>query len=509
MEPRPIRKVLIANRGEIAVRVIRTCRELGLQTVAVFSDADRAAQYVRMADEAYHIGPSPSRESYLRIEKILDVVKRSGADAIHPGYGFLSENATFARACRDANINFIGPPPEAMEAMGEKTAARRRMIEAGVPVVPGTKEPIADPQEALRLAKSFGFPVMLKAAAGGGGKGMHRVDNEGEFLHLWTSAGREATNAFGDGRVYIEKYLNKPRHIEIQIFADGFGNCIYLGERECSAQRRHQKVIEESPSAFVTPEMREQMGKMAVKAALAVNYLGAGTVECLVDADRNFYFLEMNTRLQVEHPVTELVTGLDLVRWQLIVAAGNKLPLKQEEVRHHGWAVEARVYAEDPARNFMPAPGRIDYFRQPGGPGIRNDAGVYAGFTVPLFYDPMISKLAAWHETREGAIDRLKRALGEYVVKGITTNIAYLKRVLDLPAFRSGEYDTSLLPKHHELLIAPPAEGMDEVALMAAAIHQFRTDEAKAHQVSSDGPRRQDSAWKTLGRAAALRRGEA
>jgi acetyl-CoA carboxylase biotin carboxylase subunit len=503
-----MRKVLIANRGEIAVRVIRTCREMGLQTVAVFSDADRAAQHVRMADEAYHVGPAPSRESYLRMETILDVVKRSGADAVHPGYGFLSENATFARACRDAGINFVGPRAEAMDAMGEKTAARRRMIEAGVPVVPGTKEPIAEASVALEIARSIGFPVMLKAAAGGGGKGMYRIDQESEFLHRFASAQREATNAFGDGRVYLEKYLNKPRHIEIQVFADGHGNCIHLGERECSVQRRHQKVIEESPSAFVTPEMRDQMGRMAVKAALAVNYLGAGTVECLVDADRNFYFLEMNTRLQVEHPVTELVTGLDLVRWQLLVAQGQPLPLRQEEVRFSGHAVEARVYAEDPARNFMPAPGRIEYFRQPGGPGVRNDSGVYAGFTVPLFYDPMISKLAAWHATREGAIDRLRRALGEYVVKGITTNISYLKRVLELPDFRAGDYDTSLLARHHELLVAPGDGKLEEIALFAAAIHQLRLDEARAHRTAAGAKSGTDSGWKMLGRAGALRRGE-
>ncbi len=332
MDPRPLRKILIANRGEIAVRVIRTCREMGLSTVAVFSEADRAAQHVRMADEAYAIGPAPSRESYLRTERILDVARRSGADGVHPGYGFLSENPTFARACTDAGFVFVGPPPEAMEAMGEKTAARRRMIAAGVPVVPGTAEPIADADEALKVARSFGFPVMLKAAAGGGGKGMHRVDSDAGFHQIFATAQREATNAFGDGRVYIEKYLNKPRHIEIQIFADTAGHTIHLGERECSVQRRHQKVIEESPSAFVTPSLRDQMGRMAVKAASAVGYLGAGTVECLVDADRNFYFLEMNTRLQVEHPVTELVTGLDLVSWQLKVAQGQPLPLRQEEV---------------------------------------------------------------------------------------------------------------------------------------------------------------------------------
>jgi acetyl-CoA carboxylase biotin carboxylase subunit len=504
-----MKKVLIANRGEIAVRVARTCRELGLRTVAVFSEADRTALHVRYADEAYPIGPAPSRDSYLRMEKLLEVAKRSGADAVHPGYGFLSENATFARAVTDAGLTFIGPPPESMEAMGEKTAARRRMTEAGVPVVPGAQEPIADPHEALRLSREMGFPVMLKAAAGGGGKGMHRIDEENSFLHQFATAQREALSAFGDGRVYVEKYLSKPRHIEIQVFADTFGNCVYLGERECSVQRRHQKVIEETPSAIVDEEMRAAMGAMAVKAAQAVGYVGAGTIECLVDADKRFYFLEMNTRLQVEHPVTELITGLDLVRWQLEVAQGRKLPLRQGQVIRRGHAVEARVYAEDPSRNFMPAPGRIDYFRQPGGPGIRNDAGVYAGFTVPIHYDPMISKLAAWHETREGAINRLRRALSEYVVKGITTNITYLKRVLELPEFRAGEYDTSLLGRHHEALIRPGEDGLAEVALVAAAIYQLRRDEERANRLApTPGAPSAGSEWKRLGRAASLRRSE-
>jgi acetyl-CoA carboxylase biotin carboxylase subunit len=509
MATRSIRKVLIANRGEIAVRVIRTCREMGIGTVAVFSDADRAALHVRMADEAYPIGPAPSRESYLRTDKILDVYRRSGADAIHPGYGFLSENAAFVRACNEAGALFIGPPAEAMDAMGEKTAARRRMTEAGVPVVPGAKSPIADANEALSLARDVGFPVMIKAAAGGGGKGMHRVDKEEHFIAAFATAQREATSAFGDGRVYVEKFLSKPRHIEIQIFADEHGNCIHLNERECSVQRRNQKVIEETPSAIVDEAMRERMGQMAVKAALAVNYVGAGTIECLVDADRNFYFLEMNTRLQVEHPITELITGLDLVRMQILVAQGHPLPLKQEQVERRGHAVEARVYAEDPAQNFMPAPGRIESFRQPGGPGLRNDAGVYEGFTVPLFYDPMISKLAAWHETREGAIDRLKRALGEYKVGGITTNIAYLKRILDLADFRAGDYDTSLLSRHHDALTAPAPDGLGDIALMAAAIQQHRRDEARAGSATpTQSTKEPESQWKILGRAGALRRGE-
>jgi acetyl-CoA carboxylase biotin carboxylase subunit len=506
-----MRKVLIANRGEIAVRVIRTCREMGIQTVALYSDPDRNALHVRMADEAVHLGPGPSRESYLLMDKVLDAAKKTGADGIHPGYGFLSEKAEFARACKAAGVTFIGPPAESMDAMGVKTSARARMEAAGVPVVPGTKAPIADPNDALRIAREIGFPVMLKAAAGGGGKGMKRIDREDEFLTAFATAQRESLSAFGDDRVYLEKFVTKPRHVEIQVFADGYGKCIHLGERECSVQRRQQKVIEESPSCILDEALREKMGAMAVKAALAVNYVGAGTVECLVDADRNFYFLEMNTRLQVEHPVTELITGLDLVRWQIEVARGGKLPITQSQVVRRGHAIEARVYAEDPHRNFMPAPGRIDYFRQPGGPGLRNDAGVYAGFTVPLFYDPMISKLVAWHETREGAIERLKRALGEYVVKGITTNIGYLKRILDLPEFRAGDYDTSLLVKHHDELLKPGAGGLDEVALTAAAIYQFRKDEERARQGgASTGGKvvTEDSAWKRAGRAATLRRAD-
>jgi len=507
-----MRKVLIANRGEIAIRVIRTARELGLGTVAVYSDADRTGLHVRMADEAFHIGASPSRESYLRMERILDVAKKTGAEFIHPGYGFLSENATFARACVDAGVTFVGPPASAMDAMGEKTAARRKMIEAGVPVVTGTKDPIADVQEALSVAKSIGFPVMLKAAAGGGGKGMRRIDREEDFVKSFEAAQREAVSSFGDGRVYLEKFLNKPRHIEIQVFADTHGNTVHLHERECSVQRRQQKVIEESPSPLLDPDMRAKMGAMAVKAAAAVGYVGAGTIECLADADRNFYFLEMNTRLQVEHPVTEMVTGQDLVRWQLQVAMGETLPLAQHEIPLLGHAIEARVYAEDPDRNFMPAPGLITALREPGGPYVRNDCGVYAGFTVPLFYDPMISKLVVWHRTRTEAIERMKRALGEYVVDGIVTNIPYLRRVLDLPEFRAGDYDTSLLPKNHERLTGHGANltaAQQDAALVAAALARQSRDDADRARVSTGGGAVSDgSEWKRAGRAATLRRSE-
>src|SRR3954469_8861801 len=379
-----IRKILIANRGEIAVRVARTCREMGIRTVAIYSDADRAALHVRSCDEAVRIGPPASRESYLMTERVIAACKSTGADAIHPGYGFLSENARFARACKAAGITFIGPPPEAMEEMGEKTRARRKVIEAGVPVVPGLKEPIPEGGEeaAKKFALEIGYPIMLKAAAGGGGKGMRLVEDPKDFDSSYATAQREAIGAFGDGRVYIEKAISRPRHVEIQVFADTHGNCIWLGERECSVQRRHQKVIEETPSAVVTPELRAEMGRVAVNAAKAVNYVGAGTCEFLVDGNtRHFYFLEMNTRLQVEHPVTELCTGLDLVRWQIEVARGGKLPWTQDDVVRNlrGHAVEARLYAENPAKNFLPSPGMIDELRLAHGPGVRNDCGVESG----------------------------------------------------------------------------------------------------------------------------------
>ncbi|WP_233605328.1 acetyl/propionyl/methylcrotonyl-CoA carboxylase subunit alpha [Corallococcus sp. AB030] len=437
-----IRKVLVANRGEIAIRVMRTCKDLGIATVAVYSEADRSALHVRTADQAYFVGPPPSRESYLVQERILEVAKESGADAIHPGYGFLSENASFVRACEKAGIIFIGPPAAAMDAMGEKTRARANMIKAGVPVVPGTTEPIATIEEAREYAQQIGFPIMLKAAGGGGGKGMRRVEGLADFDSAWRSAKSEALNAFGNDAVYIEKYLEKPHHVEIQVFADQYGNTIHLNERECSAQRRHQKVVEETPSPILTPEMRAKMGEVAVKAAKAVNYVGAGTVEFLVDVHRNFYFLEMNTRLQVEHPVTEWVTGLDLVAMQIRAAEGEKLPLF-EAPTPRGHAIEVRVYAEDPSRNFMPSPGKIHALRVPSGPNVRDDSGVFAGFTVPNYYDPMISKLSVWGATREEAIARAKRALSEYVVKGITTNIRYLHGILSHPEFVGGDYDLS------------------------------------------------------------------
>jgi acetyl-CoA carboxylase biotin carboxylase subunit len=471
---RNIRKILIANRGEIAVRVIRSCRELGISTVAVYSDADRAALHVRMADEAFRVGPPPSRESYLSFERILDAAKASRADAIHPGYGFLSENAAFVRACEAAGILFIGPPASAMDAMGEKTRARANMEKAGVPVVPGSTAPFPSAVEARAYAEKIGFPVMLKAAGGGGGKGMRRVERVADFDSAWRAAQSEALNAFSNDAVYLEKYLDEPHHVEIQVFADQAGNTVHLNERECSAQRRHQKVVEETPSPILTPEMRAAMGEVAVRAAKAVGYVGAGTVEFLVDKHRNFYFLEMNTRLQVEHPVTEWVTGLDLVASQIRVARGEPLGFRNEPPRGH--SIEVRVYAEDPAQNFMPSPGRITYLRVPSGPNVRDDSGVYSGYTVPTVYDPMISKVSVWAPTRPEAIARMRRALSEYVVKGITTNIRYLHAILAHPEFVGGNYDTGFLARAHSTLLGHHDQALGEVALVAAVVDAYQRD---------------------------------
>jgi len=456
------------------VRIIRTCRELGIPTVAVYSDADRAALHVRMADEAFRIGPPPSRESYLSFDRVLDAARASGADAIHPGYGFLSENAAFVRACEAAGIVFIGPPAAAMDAMGEKTRARANMEKAGVPVVPGSTAPFPSVTEARAYAEKVGFPVMLKAAAGGGGKGMRRVERLADFDSAWRAAQSEALNAFGNDAVYLEKYLEEPHHVEIQVFADQAGNTVHLNERECSAQRRHQKVVEETPSPILTPEMRSAMGEVAVRAAKAVGYVGAGTVEFLVDRHRNFYFLEMNTRLQVEHPVTEWVTGLDLVAWQIRIARGEALGFRTEPPRGH--SIEVRVYAEDPAQNFMPSPGRITYLQAPAGPNVRDDSGVYAGYTVPTVYDPMISKLSVWAPSRPEAIARARRALSEYVVKGITTNIRYLQAILAHPEFVGGNYDTGFLPRNHAALLGRHDPALQEAALIAAVVDAYQRD---------------------------------
>jgi len=441
------KKILIANRGEIAVRVIRACHEMGIAAVAVYSDVDRASLHVRKADEAYPIGAPPASESYLNIAKILDVAKRSGAEAIHPGYGFLSENAKFARACAEARIKFIGPTAQAMNAMGSKTQARQAVERAGLPIVPGTARGLESFEQAEQVAARIGYPVMLKAAAGGGGKGMRLVHGPQDLKSALEGARSEAERSFGDSEVYIEKAIVNPRHIEMQILADEHGNTAYLGERECSLQRRHQKVVEEAPSPVVDPDMRRRMGEVAVRVAQAAGYTNAGTVEFLVDQQKNFYFLEMNTRLQVEHPVTELVTGLDLVHLQIRIAAGERLPFAQNDVNIRGHAIECRIYAEDPDNNYFPSPGRITLLLAPSGPGIRRDSGMYEGWTVPMEYDPLLAKLIGYGTDREQAISRLTRALSEYFVGGIKTNISLFRRVLRHPDFRAAKLDTGFLDR--------------------------------------------------------------
>jgi acetyl-CoA carboxylase biotin carboxylase subunit len=461
------KKILIANRGEIAVRVIRACRELSITAAAVYSDVDRAALHVLKADEAYPIGTAPAAESYLNIGRILDVARLCGADAIHPGYGFLSENPRFARACGDAGIKFIGPSPESMELMGSKTRARQGMEKAGVPFVPGTSRGIESLEEAHRVAWGLGYPVMLKAAAGGGGKGMRLVERESDFASALEAARSEAQRAFGDGEVYLEKAIANPRHIEMQILADEHGSCIYLGERECSVQRRHQKVLEECPSPVVTPEMRKKMGEVAVRVAKAAVYANAGTIEFLADAAGSFYFLEMNTRLQVEHPVTELVAGLDLVQLQIRIAAGEKLPIAQPDVTLRGHAIECRVYAEDPANDYFPSPGKITVLSEPSGPGIRLDSGIYQGWNVPLEYDPLLAKLIGYGENRQQAIGRLTRALDEYTIGGVKTNLALFRQILSDPEFLTGNTDTGLIGR---LKSESPNGSDQDIAVIAAGI---------------------------------------
>ena len=497
------RKVLIANRGEIAVRVIRTCREMDIATVAVFSDVDRSALHVRLADEAVRIGPAAANESYLSIDRILEAARRTGADAIHPGYGFLSENPRFARACAQAGVKFIGPRPEAMEAMGSKTAARERMQAAGVPVVPGTVTPLHDIDEAIATAAPIGYPIMLKAAAGGGGKGMRLVSTAKDLPSAFRQAQSEALNAFGDDAVYVEKAIVRPRHVEVQVLADEHGACIHLGERECSLQRRHQKIVEETPSPLLAghDEIREQLTSAAIRAALAVGYSNAGTVELLMDAERNFYFLEMNTRLQVEHPVTELVTGLDLVKEQILVAAGQPLRYRQQDIRPRGWAMQCRVYAEDPANNFFPSPGTITHLERPGGANIRIDSGAYAGWTVPLDYDPLLSKLCAWAPTRGEVIARLRSALAEYHIGGIETTLGFFRALMRDPEFQAGAIDTGFVERFlaaGKLAAPPAAEG--EAAALAAALASHRSAGQNNGAAADPG-----SAWKRQGRERALR----
>lgn len=502
------KKVLIANRGEIAVRIIRACREMGIACAAVYSDVDRAALHVSKADEAYHIGPAAASESYLRGEKIIEVAKRCGADAIHPGYGFLSENAGFARACAEAGIKFIGPPPSAMELMGSKTRARQAVQAAGMPFVPGSAKGLSL-AEAQEMAPKIGFPVMIKAAAGGGGKGMRLVRSANELPAAFETARSEAQRAFNDGELYLEKLIENPRHIEIQVLGDEHSNLVYLGERECSVQRRHQKVIEEAPSAIVDEDLRQRMGHVAVQAAKSAGYTNAGTVEFLVDLNRNFYFLEMNTRLQVEHPVTELVTGLDLVHLQLRIASGEELPFRQEDIRMRGHAIECRIYAEDSDNNFFPSPGRITRLLQPSGPGIREDAGVYEGWTVPLDYDPMLSKLIAYAPDRLAAIACMRRALDEYFIGGIKTNLSLFRRILENPDFVAARIDTGFLDRL--FMVArekeTPKDGLREIAAVSAAL--FAATGSSRNGANGTGraitEKASGSNWKRIARSEALR----
>jgi acetyl-CoA carboxylase, biotin carboxylase subunit len=505
--PRTFRKVLVANRGEIAVRVTRTLREMGIAAVAVYSEADRASLHVRTSDEAYPIGPAPAAESYLRVDAIVGVARRSGCDAIHPGYGFLSENPALPEACERAGIAFIGPPASAMRAMGRKTAARDAMAAAGVPIVPGARCETVD--EATAAARAIGFPVMLKAASGGGGKGMRLVARAEEMASAWERARSEAKKFFGDDTVYLEKALTRPRHVEIQVLGDRQGNLLHLFERDCSIQRRNQKVVEETPSPAASRELVARMGAIAVRGAKAVGYFSAGTFEFLLDEDGSFYFLEMNTRLQVEHPVTELVTGLDLVREMVRVAQGEPLGFGQDDVMARGAAIECRIYAEDPTQGFLPSPGVIETLRVPAGPGVRDDGGAYAGCTISSFYDPLISKLSVWAPTRDRAIARMRRALGEYVVTGIRTNLAFHDQLLAHPEFAAGRYDTGFIERYKEQLLGypPVPESRRQavaVAVAVAAARMERTTGAGQAKLGEGGSRL--SPWVAHARAAATRR---
>lgn len=494
------KKILIANRGEIAVRILRACRELGIKTVAVYSEADRQALHVRYADEAYLLGSSPARESYLRGDKIIDIASRCAADAIHPGYGFLAERADFAAACVDAGLVFIGPKASSIAAMGDKAVARATVAKAGVTVVPGTEgEGSLRDDELLAIAPTIGFPLIIKAVSGGGGKGMRDVRNLGEMPDLIQSARREAESSFGDGDVYLEKLVEAARHIEFQIMADQFGNVIHLGERECSIQRRHQKLIEESPSPFLADDepLRQRMGAVAVQAARAVDYANAGTIEFLVDKDRNFYFLEMNTRLQVEHPVTEAVTGMDIVAEQIRVAFGLQLSRKQEDIQWRGVAIECRINAEDPYNGFLPSSGRIALTRPPAGPGVRIDTGVYAGFEISPYYDPLISKMIVWGETRSQTIIRMRRALEEYKILGVRTNIPFHQTMMDTYPFITGKYDTRFVEEQFSMLDATENRELylDIAALMATLVAHAQME----HRTQAYGLPGQKSSWKWAG----------
>jgi acetyl-CoA carboxylase, biotin carboxylase subunit len=503
-----IRKVLIANRGEIAVRILRGLREMGIRGAVIYSEPDRLGLPVLLADEAYPIGPAPSRESYLRGEAIVQLAKEIGADAIHPGYGFLSERAGFARLCRDAGITFIGPSPEAIDAMGSKVESRRLMIAAGVPVVPGGKDPLPDLDAAAAAAEAIGYPVMLKAAAGGGGKGMRMIPSAAELASSYRAARSEAGASFGDDSVYLEKFIVNPRHVEIQVMGDLHGRVVSLGERECSLQRRHQKVVEEAPSPVVSPDLRRRMGEAAVKAASAVGYSNAGTCEFLLDADGNFYFLEMNTRLQVEHPVTELVTGIDLVQAQIRVAEGEPLGPEFDDVQPRGHAVEVRLYAEDPFQRFAPSPGRIEILRWPDGPGVRVDSGVYEGSEVSIHYDPMLAKLIVWAADREKALNRLERALSELRVEGIRTTAPLFRALLADPDFRSGNMDIGMLDRKLAAgeLHPPATDGQDDLPLVAAALAQYERTQQSATGPGEPGVSRR-SRWGLAARQVTMRGG--
>src|SRR5579862_480171 len=499
------RKVLIANRGEIAVRVMRTLREMDIASVAIFSDADRASLHVRMADEAEWVGPSPSTESYLRIDRILDAARKHGAEAIHPGYGFLSENAEFAAACEAAGIAFIGPSSESIRRMGSKTAARQMAVAAGAPVVPGAHNALSGPAEARVFAEQYGYPLLLKAVAGGGGKGMRRVDSAPDLDAAFRDAASEAQRSFNNPELYVEKLIERPRHIEIQLMGDRHGHLVHFGERECSIQRRHQKVMEECPSPLVAarPGMREAMGEAAIRVARAAGYYNAGTVEFLVDTAGDFYFLEMNTRLQVEHPITELVTGQDLVRLQLEVAAGQPLRLSQEDIAWRGSAIECRIYAEDPYNNFFPSPGRITRLTRPLGPGVRLDGCVYEGWTVPIDYDPLLAKLAVWSESRDTAIARMLRALREYDVAGIHTNITFFRQILEDAEFRAGRLHTRFVDEFLERRrpFDPPPD-LASIAELVAAFHLKGVAQTAPRPDAACAP---PSRWLDIGRREALR----
>ena len=493
-------KVLVANRGEIAVRIIRACRELGIETVAVFSEADRNALHVRYADEAYLLGPAPSRESYLRADKIFEVAKKSGANAIHPGYGFLAEREDFAAKCADLGITFIGPKPSSIAAMGDKAEARATVIKAGIPVVPGT-EAVGNmtDDDLLGIASTIGFPLLIKATAGGGGKGMREVKSLEEMPTLLASARREAESSFGDGNVYLEKLIEGARHIEFQIMADSFGNVIHLGERECSIQRRHQKLLEESPSSFLDDDLREKMGTIAVKSAQAVDYVNAGTIEFLVDKERNFYFLEMNTRLQVEHPITEMVTGVDIVAEQLRIARGRQLSYTQDQIKFNGHAIECRINAEDPFNGFMPSTGQITHSILPTGPGVRIDTGVYPGFEITPFYDPMIAKLIVWGETRGQAILRMRRALEEYRIVGVRTTIPFHQTLMDSHRFMGGQFDTRFVEERFSMDDAIESRTANaEIAAILATLVSHHQSELSAQRVRRN--ERDTSNWKWVGR---------